>query len=130
MDSQYHLLGNLCHLQHNNIIVMDDALNKRSARQLNYKDFVIMTRCCLVKKNSCTHVKEEKNARCLPILRATPSALKKSFVMEDRKEKSSIFLLLLFGHPHFSPQCFALLLKDTKTHKNKGQKKGLSLTFK
>jgi len=40
--------------------------------------------------------------------------------MEDQKEKSSIFLLLLFGHPHFSPQCFVVLVKDMKTHKNKG----------
>jgi hypothetical protein len=74
MDAQNHLLGNLCHLQHNNIIVMDDALNKRGARQLNDKDFVIMTRCCLVKIIFCTHVEKEENARCLYILRATPSA--------------------------------------------------------
>jgi len=74
MDSQNHLLGNLWHLQHNNIIVMDDALNKRGARQSNYKDFVIMTRCCLVKTTFSTHAKEEENARCLPILKATPLA--------------------------------------------------------
>jgi hypothetical protein len=74
MDSQNHLLGNLCHLQHNNIIVMDDALNKKGARQSNYKDFTIMTRCCLVNKTSCTHAKKEENARCLPILRvASPT---------------------------------------------------------
>jgi hypothetical protein len=110
MDSQNHLLGNLCHLQHNNSIVMDDALNKRRARQSLCKDFAVMTRCCSVKTNSCTHAeKEEENAGCLPSLRAASPASKNSSVMEDREEKSSIFLLLLLGHPHSSPRCPALL---------------------
>ncbi len=119
MDSQNHLLGNLCHLQHNNIVVMDDALNKRGARHLNYKDFVIMTRCCSINRTFCTHAEEEENARGSPILKATYPTSKNSSIMEDQKEKSSIFLLLLFNHPHFSPQSLTILVKDTKTHKNK-----------
>jgi hypothetical protein len=111
MDSQNHLLGNLCHLQQNNSIVMDDALNKRGARQPHCKDFAVMTRCCSVKTNSCTHAEEEEeeNVGCLPSLRAASPASKNSSVMEDREEKSSIFLLLLLGHPHSSPRCPALL---------------------
>jgi hypothetical protein len=115
MDSQNHLLGNLCHLQHNNSIVIDDALNKRGARQSHCKDFAVMTRCCSVKTNSCTHAEEEEeeeeeeDAGCLPSLRAASPASKNSSVMEDREEKSSIFLLLPLGHPHSSPRCPALL---------------------
>jgi hypothetical protein len=112
MDSQNHLLGNLCHLQHNNSIVIDDARNKRGTRQSHCKDFAVMTRCCSVKTNSCTHAEEEEeeeNAGCLPSLRAASPASKNSSVMEDREEKSSIFLLLLLGHPHSSPRCPALL---------------------
>jgi hypothetical protein len=64
--------------------------------------------------------KKEENARCSPILRTASLASKNSSVMEVQKEKSFIFLLLLLGHPHFSPQCPIVLVKDTKTHKNKG----------
>jgi hypothetical protein len=76
------------------------------------KDFAVMTRCCSVKTNSCIHAEEEEeeeNAGCLPSLRAASPASKNSSVMEDREEKSSIFLLLLLGHPHSSPLCPALL---------------------
>ncbi len=53
---------------------MDDAFNNKGAIQSNYKDFAIMTRCCSIKTTSCTHAKEEENARCLPILRvASPT---------------------------------------------------------
>jgi hypothetical protein len=53
---------------------MDDAFNKRGARQLNYKDFTIMTRCCSIKTTSCTHAKEEENVRYLLVLRAASLA--------------------------------------------------------
>ncbi len=115
MDSQNHLLGNLCHLQHNNIIVMDDALNRSGVIQLNYKDFVTMTKCCLRRTISCTHAEEEENVRCLIILKVTSPASKNSFVMEDQKEKCSILLFQLLGHPHFPSQCLEVLVKG---HKN------------